>query len=235
MYPHLPNRSEWTALKHIWLWSRHTHLNALLALCVLNYPFFFEVDNIPLTVQSPIHMGISHETPAWIVTHLGIIRREILSDKTKLGPGSLICLHNDTFSQLNLGFESPWVFRIIWGLSYQEVGFHIFPMEVHLFTLTWNTYIIPICITHVAIPNNLFDLVGVLHPSVTALLASLLRGKGILSHPFILGNGIGCQCILSGEFLPDGYQERQDGKLLRFCIWFIILIIRVQSRIMVGS
>jgi hypothetical protein len=69
--------------------------------------FLPETDYIPLTIHSLIHMGIGQETPAWIITHLGIIEEEKPSDKTKLGFRSLICLHDVNLTQCNSGFESP--------------------------------------------------------------------------------------------------------------------------------
>jgi hypothetical protein len=137
---------------------------------------------------------------AWIVTHLGIIREEIPSDKTELGPGSLICLHNITLAQLNMGFESPWVFSTIREYPCHEAGFHIFPMEVHVCTLTRNPHPIPIHVTHVAIPNHLLDLPGASYLSIVALLGrGSLRERGIPSHHFVLGSGITCGSILSGQ------------------------------------
>ena len=50
--------------------------------------------------------------------------------------GSLICLHDATHAQLDIGFESPWVFGAIQGLPHHEAGFHIFPMKVYLYTIT---------------------------------------------------------------------------------------------------
>ena len=76
--------------------------------------------------------------------HLGIIREDKPSDKTKLGLGSLIHLHDATLAQVNTGFESPWVFSAIQGSPNCEAGFHIFPMEVHLYTITQNPHCIPI-------------------------------------------------------------------------------------------
>ena len=126
--------------------------------------FLPKTNYLPLTTHSPVHMGISQETPAWIIMHLGIIREDKPSDKAKLGLGSLILLHDATLAQLNMGFESPWVFGAIQGPLCCEARFHIFPMEVHPYTLTRNSHYIPICITHIAIPNNLFNLTGSLYP-----------------------------------------------------------------------
>jgi hypothetical protein len=127
-------------------------------------PFFLEVDYLPLTAHCPIHMGISQETMAWIVTHLEIIGEEIPSDKTKLGPGSLVHLHNITLAQLNIGFESPWVCGAIREYPRCEAGFHIFSMEVHVCTLTLTPHPIPIHVTHVTIPNHLLNLPGASYP-----------------------------------------------------------------------
>jgi hypothetical protein len=126
-------------------------------------PFLFEVDYLPLTAHSPIHMGIGQETIAWIIMHLGIIGEEIPSDKTKLGPGSLIRLHNVTLAQLNMGFESPWVFGAIREYPRCEAEFHIFPVEVHVCTLTQTHHPIPIHVIHVTIPNHL-NLSGASYP-----------------------------------------------------------------------
>ena len=84
------------------------------------HSFLPKTNYLPSTVHSPVHMGIGQETPAWIIMHLGIIREDRPSDKTKLGLRSLIHLHDVTLTQLNTGFESPWVFGAIqapplWG------------------------------------------------------------------------------------------------------------------------
>jgi hypothetical protein len=117
--------------------STFTCFDKLLCVSAIRWrPFFLKVDYLPVTTHSLIHMGISQETIAWTVTHLGIIREEISSDKAKLGPGSLICLHDVTLAQLNMGCESPWVFGAIWEYPCRETGFHIFPVDVHVCTLT---------------------------------------------------------------------------------------------------
>ena len=136
-------------------------LENLLHTSAIGQHFFFpETDYLPLITHSPVHLGIGQETPAWIIMHLGIIGEEKPSDKTKLGPRSLICLHDATLAQLNMGFESLWVFSAVQGLPCHKAGFHIFPMKVHLYTLTQNLYYIPICLIHVAIPNHLLNLTG---------------------------------------------------------------------------
>jgi hypothetical protein len=73
---------------------------------------------------------------------------------------SILKYYNVNLAQLNTDFESPWVFGAIQGPPCCEARFHIFPMEVHLYTLTLtqNPHYIPICITHVAIPNRLLNL-----------------------------------------------------------------------------
>ena len=69
-------------------------------------------------------------------THLGIIREDKPSDKTKLGLRLLIPLQDATLVQLNIGFESLWVFGAIQVPPRHEARFHMFPMEVHLYALT---------------------------------------------------------------------------------------------------
>ena len=153
-------------------------LENLLYTSAIGQHFFFpETDYLPLTAQSPVHLGIGQETPAWIITHLGIIGEEKPSDKTKLGPGSLIRLHDATLAQLNMGFESPWVFGAVQGLPRREAGFHIFPMKVHLYTLTRNPHYIPIRLTQVAIPNHLLNLTGPSYPLQQCTLGQRFRDR----------------------------------------------------------
>jgi hypothetical protein len=45
---------------------------------------------IPLTAQSPLHLGENQWTPAWITTRLGITGVAVISDNAKLGLGSPI-------------------------------------------------------------------------------------------------------------------------------------------------
>ena len=142
-----------------------SHLENLLRISAEGRrPFLPETDYTPFTTHSPVHLGIDQATPAWIIMHLGIIGEEKPSDKTKLGFGSVIRLHDVSLAQHNLGFESPWVFGAIQGPLRREAGFHIFPMEVHLLTLTRNPHPIPIRITHVAIPDRFLDLTGRSYP-----------------------------------------------------------------------
>ena len=114
-----------------------SHLENLLHTYVIGQHYFFpETNYLPLTVHSPVHLGMGQETSAWIITYLGIIGEDKPSDKTKPGPGSLICLHDTTIAQLNTGFESPWVFGAVQGLPNHGAGFHIFLMKVHLYIIT---------------------------------------------------------------------------------------------------
>jgi hypothetical protein len=157
-----------------WVQIRVTHE------CTRAHPY------LPLTTHSLIHMGIG-ETIAWIVMHLGIIGEEIPSDKTKLGPRSLIHLHNVTLAQLNMGFESPWVLDAIWEYPCHEAGFHIIPIEVHVCTLTQTPHPIPVHFTHVAIPNNLLNLSGASYPIHCCTLGQrFIEGKR--NPHFILGS-----------------------------------------------
>jgi hypothetical protein len=181
--------------------STFTRFDDLLRVSVIGWrPFFLKVDYLPLTAHCPIHMGIGQETMAWIIMHLGIIREEIPSDKTKLGPGSLIHLHDVTLAQLNMGLESPWVFGTIWEYPHREAGFHI---------SLWKSMSAPLPEPLTPYPSmslmlqfqTTSSICQEHHTlSIVALLGrGSLRERGIPSHRFILGSGITCGSILSGQ------------------------------------
>ena len=103
----------------------------------------------------PLHMGSKQTTPAWIVTHLGIIREDIPSDQTKLRPGSLIRLHDIELSHQNCGFEKPWLFGTLGPMKWCEPNYHLFELQLHLFTITNTPYIVPCPHAYIAVPDHL--------------------------------------------------------------------------------
>jgi hypothetical protein len=148
-------------------------------------PVYREHDYIPLTAHSPLHMGVGQGTPAWIVTHLGIIGEPVPSENTKLWPGSLIRLHDITLSQQNFSFEKPWLYGELGHSSRREPGYHIFPIDVDLFTITQVPYVVNCTIAYIAIPNHLIALQGRLasmHPP--SLGQRVVEGIGEIQPPF---------------------------------------------------
>jgi hypothetical protein len=126
--------------------------------------YYCESDYIPLTAQSPLHLGADQTTLAWIITHLGILGEPLPVQETKLWPGSLIRLHDITLSQQNRGFERPWLFGKLGSSARREPGYHIFPVDVDLIIITKTPHIVKCTIAYVAIPNCLIVLQGQLAP-----------------------------------------------------------------------
>jgi len=118
------------------------------------WPVRREDEYIPLTAQSPLHLGGNQRTPAWITTHLGITGAAIISDNAKLGLGSPIRLHDTALARRHDGFESPWLFGILDHILWREPGYHVFAMKPHLFTITKDPYPIYCSVAHVAIANR---------------------------------------------------------------------------------
>jgi hypothetical protein len=52
------------------------------------------------------------------------------------------------------GFESPWLFRTLKHILWQEPGYDIFVMKPHLFTITKDPYPIYCSVVHVAVANH---------------------------------------------------------------------------------
>jgi hypothetical protein len=61
-----------------------------------------------------LHMGASQTTPAWIVTHLGILGEPLPFKETKLWPESLVRLHDVALSQLNSAGSGTRLFKTRW-------------------------------------------------------------------------------------------------------------------------
>lgn len=118
------------------------------------WPVRREDEYIPLTAQSPLHIGGDQQTAAWVTTRLGITGVAIISPNAKVGLGSPIRLHDSTLAQRHDGFESPWLFGILQHILWREPGYYIFAMEPHLFTITKHPYPIHCSVAHVAIANR---------------------------------------------------------------------------------
>ena len=118
------------------------------------WPVRKEDEYIPLTAQSPLHLGENQRTPAWITTHLGITGAAVISDNAKVGLGSPIRLHDSTLAQRHDGFESPWLFGVLEHILWREPGYYIFAMKPHLFTITKHPYPVSCSVTHIAIANR---------------------------------------------------------------------------------
>jgi hypothetical protein len=114
-----------------------------------------EYEYIPLSAHSPIHMGVGQQTPAWIVTNLGIFGEDVPSEQTKLGPGAAIRLHDYSLTQMNSQFEKLWLFSTLENVIWQEPGYHIFAMKPHLFTITQKPFVVPYLHTYIAVPTQL--------------------------------------------------------------------------------
>jgi hypothetical protein len=142
-----------------------TMFNGLLEYVGRKRGFYYKEDDyIPLTAHSPLHMGAAQTTPAWIVTHLGILGEPLPFKENKLWPGSLVRLHDATLSQLNGSFERPWLFGKLGYSARREPGYHIFPVEVDVFIITKSPHIVKCTVAYVAIPNCFIVLQGKLAP-----------------------------------------------------------------------
>jgi hypothetical protein len=126
--------------------------------------FYYHESDYPLTTHSPLHLGVDQTTLAWIITHLGILGELLPIQETKLWPGSLIRLHDVTFSQQNRGFKHPWLFGRLGSSAQHKPGYHIFPIDVDLIIITKTPHIVKCTVTYVAIPNCLIILQGQLAP-----------------------------------------------------------------------
>jgi hypothetical protein len=72
----------------------------------------------------------------------------------KLMSGSVVRLHDTTLSQINHGFERPWLFGKLGDAGWREPGYHIFPLYPSLYTITKSPYPVDIDIAYVAVPDN---------------------------------------------------------------------------------
>jgi len=95
--------------------------------------------------------------PVWIVNpRIDSIREEYPSDQDKLPAGSLLYLYDSDLATHSLGFEQHAVFGRILDGGWREPGFHIFPFENHLYTITGERPLpIPITTMYIALPEYL--------------------------------------------------------------------------------
>ena len=68
--------------------------------------------------------------------HLGIGREGKVLEWARLEPGMAVRLFDEGLSEKNYGFEKVWLFGIIKRPYGQEPGYHVFWLELHLFTIT---------------------------------------------------------------------------------------------------
>src|SRR6204780_1908530 len=64
-----------------------------------------EFDYVAVTAHSPLHRVPSQQTPAWIITHMGIEGEGKVLEWVKLEPGMGVQLFDEGLSKKNYGFE----------------------------------------------------------------------------------------------------------------------------------
>src|ERR1700721_4827184 len=79
-----------------------------------------EFDYIAATAYSPLHRGVGQQTPAWIITHLGVEGEGKVSEYVKLEPGTTIRLYDQGLSERDFGFERGWLFGKIGGVFFRQ-------------------------------------------------------------------------------------------------------------------
>src|ERR1700683_1794054 len=114
-----------------------------------------ELDYVAVMAHSPLHCGVGQQTPAWIVTHIGVRGEGQASEWAKLGPGMAVQLFDEELSEKNYGFKNVWIFGIISRAYGCEPGYHIYWLEPHLFTITWDPIPVRIPAVLITIPNHL--------------------------------------------------------------------------------
>jgi hypothetical protein len=139
-----------------------------------------EYKYIPLSVHSPLHMGVDQQTPAWVVTNLGIFGEDVPSKQTRLGPGLAIHLHDNLLAQMNLQFEKPWLFGTLENMIWREPGYHILVMKPHLFTITQRPFVVPYLHTYIAIPTQFIHDQGQLQIIYSPTLGQRQVGEELL-------------------------------------------------------
>jgi hypothetical protein len=65
------------------------------------------------TAHSPLHHVAGQQTPAWIITHMGIEQEGKVSECTKLELEMGVQLFDEGLSEKNYEFEKVWLFGII--------------------------------------------------------------------------------------------------------------------------
>ena len=114
-----------------------------------------EFDYIAATAYSPLHQGVGQQTPAWIITHLGVEGEGKVPECVKLEPGITIRLYDQGLSERDFGFERVWLFGKIEEVYCREPGYHLFRLTPHLFTITEDPIPVRISAPVIAIPNHL--------------------------------------------------------------------------------
>jgi len=85
-----------------------------------------EFDYIAVTAYSPLHQGVGQQTPAWIITHLGVKGEGKVPECVKLEPGTAIRLYDQGLSERDFGFERVWLFGKIEEVYCWEPGYHLY-------------------------------------------------------------------------------------------------------------
>jgi len=116
-----------------------------------------EIDYLRYEAISYPHWANERMAPIWIVNpRIDSIREEYPSDQVKLPVGSLLHLHDSDLAMNSLGFEHHAALGMILEGGWREPGFHIFPFETHLYTITGERpFPIPITKMYIALPEYL--------------------------------------------------------------------------------
>ena len=114
-----------------------------------------EFDYIAATAYSPLHRGVGQQTPAWIITHLGVEGEGKVPECMKLEPGTTIWLYDQGLSERDFGFERVWLFGKIGEVYCREPGYHLYRLTPHLFTITEDPIPVHISAPLIAIPSHL--------------------------------------------------------------------------------
>src|ERR1700683_5434681 len=114
-----------------------------------------EFDYIAATAYSPLHRGVGQQTPAWIITHLGVEGEGKVPECVKLEPGTTIWLYDQGLSERSFGFERVWLFGKIGEVYCREPGYHLYRLTPHLFTITEDPIPVSISAPLIVIPNLL--------------------------------------------------------------------------------
>jgi len=114
-------------------------------------------DYIAATAYSPLHQGVGQQTPAWIITHLGVEREGKVPEHVKLEPGTTIRLYDQGLSKRDFGFEKVWLFGKIEEVYCREPGYHLYRLTPHLLTITEDPIPVHISAPLIVIPNHLLS------------------------------------------------------------------------------
>jgi hypothetical protein len=112
---------------------------------------------------SPFYHLKTNIIPCWVVTVLDVTSSGTTASHNRLGTGSALYRYNDALGRMSEGFEQTILLGTIQRVEWQEPGYQIYQLKVHLYSRTAEPFPILADKAYVAIPHTYIPVTRVLH------------------------------------------------------------------------